>query len=66
MLARLDRLPPPDKAALQAASVLGQRFELAALRHLLQDADYDCATLLARDLVSAKRRRRATGCSAMH
>jgi hypothetical protein len=51
VLARLDGLPPPDKAALQAASVLGQRFELAALRHLLQDADYDCATLVARDLV---------------
>ena len=51
VLARLDGLPPPDKAALQAASVLGQRFELAALRHLVQDAGYDCATLVARDLV---------------
>jgi tetratricopeptide (TPR) repeat protein len=51
VLARLDGLPPPDKAALQAASVLGLRFDLAALRHLLQDAGYDCATLQARDLV---------------
>jgi class 3 adenylate cyclase/tetratricopeptide (TPR) repeat protein len=51
VLARLDGLPLPDKAALQAASVLGQRFELAVLRHLLQDGSYDCATLQARDLV---------------
>ena len=30
--ARLDRLDPADKAALQAASVLGQRFDAAVLR----------------------------------
>ena len=29
--ARLDRLDPADKAALQAASVLGQRFDRDAL-----------------------------------
>ncbi len=35
VLARLDRLAPPDKAALQAASVLGQRVELDAWRSLV-------------------------------
>ena len=34
VLARLDRLAPGDKAALQAASVLGQRVELDAWRSL--------------------------------
>ena len=51
VLARLDGLPPPDKAALQAASVIGQRYELDVLRHLLQDPSYDGGTLQARDLV---------------
>lgn len=35
VLARLDRLAPADKAALQAASVLGQRFALDAWRALV-------------------------------
>ena len=51
VLARLDGLPPVDKAALQAASVIGQRYDLELLQHLLQDASYDGATLVARDLV---------------
>ena len=38
VLARIDRLPAADKQALQAASVLGQRFELEALRHLIDVA----------------------------
>ena len=33
--ARLDHLPPADRQALQAASVLGQRFAPDALGHLL-------------------------------
>ena len=33
--ARIDRLDPGDKLALQAASVLGQRFGRGALRHLV-------------------------------
>lgn len=49
--ARLDRLEPLDKAALQAASVLGQRFDLATLRHLLERPAYDVHELLARRLV---------------
>ncbi len=51
VLARLDGLPPRDKAALQAASVLGQRYQQDVLRHLIQDPGYDGATLQARDLV---------------
>src|SRR3546814_9463438 len=35
----MDRLDPPDKAALQAASVLGQRFEREALAHLVGEPD---------------------------
>ena len=33
---RMDRLAAADKAALQAAAVLGQRFALDALRHLIE------------------------------
>ncbi|MFO1395596.1 MAG: adenylate/guanylate cyclase domain-containing protein [Burkholderiales bacterium] len=51
---RLDRLPPADKRALQAAAVVGQRFDLALLRHLLEDAAYDAGALLNRDLVHAE------------
>lgn len=46
VLARIDQLPGDDKLALRAASVLGQRFELDGLRHLLGRADYDCRGLL--------------------
>ena len=45
VLARMDRLAPTDKRALQAASVIGQRFALDVLRHLLDVADYDCSGL---------------------
>jgi len=51
VLSRLDRLPPADRAAVQAAAVIGQRFDLDVLRHLLDDASYDAAALLGRDLV---------------
>ncbi|HYZ26424.1 MAG TPA: adenylate/guanylate cyclase domain-containing protein [Geminicoccaceae bacterium] len=40
--ARLDHLAPVDKQALQAASIFGQRFALAALRCLIDDPDYAC------------------------
>jgi class 3 adenylate cyclase len=39
--ARLDRLDPSDKAAFQAASVLGQRFDRGALAHLLNEPAFD-------------------------
>ena len=51
VLARMDRLPARDKLALQAASVIGKRFSLDALRFVLDDAGYGCETLLATDLV---------------
>lgn len=49
--ARLDNLAPRDKAAVQAASVLGQRFARSALGHLIGDDAYDCATLADHHLV---------------
>lgn len=45
VMARLDRLEPEDKRALQAASVLGQRFGLEALRGVLNNPSYDCVAL---------------------
>jgi class 3 adenylate cyclase/tetratricopeptide (TPR) repeat protein len=50
--ARIDRLHQVDKEALQAASIIGQRFTLEALRHLLGDPDYDCTSLEQHHLVS--------------
>jgi class 3 adenylate cyclase/tetratricopeptide (TPR) repeat protein len=49
--ARMDQLDPHDKQALQAASVFGQRFALEALRHQIDDPDYDCAPLIRRFLI---------------
>ena len=48
---RMDRLAAADKAALQAAAVLGQRFHLDALRHLLESPGFDCARLVEHFLV---------------
>lgn len=49
--ARMDRLDARDKRALQAAAVIGQRFALELLRHLLGDPSYECAVLAQRGLV---------------
>ena len=49
--ARVDRLDPADKRALQAASILGQSFPLAALRHLLNDLKFDCTDLISHALL---------------
>jgi class 3 adenylate cyclase/tetratricopeptide (TPR) repeat protein len=49
--ARLDRLEPADKAALQAAAVLGQRFALDELRHLIQSPNYACGAPVTHHLV---------------
>ena len=54
---RMDRLAGEDKAALQAASVLGQRFAMDALRHLLDRAGYDAASP-GRELPRPRRQRR--------
>jgi hypothetical protein len=49
--ARIDRLDPGDKLALQAASVLGQRFERGALGALIGRADYDPSRLAEQHLL---------------
>ncbi|MDX1514655.1 MAG: adenylate/guanylate cyclase domain-containing protein, partial [Gammaproteobacteria bacterium] len=51
VLARMDRLSATDKRAFQAASVIGQRFALDALRHLIGDLSYDCRELVAHQLI---------------
>jgi len=44
--ARLDRLEPGTRSALQAASVLGQRFALPALQALVPQADQSIRSLI--------------------
>jgi class 3 adenylate cyclase/tetratricopeptide (TPR) repeat protein len=56
VLARLDQLPPLDRQALQAASVLGQHFDLADLAALINRRDYDPGELLRRQLVRPEER----------
>jgi class 3 adenylate cyclase/tetratricopeptide (TPR) repeat protein len=51
MQARIDKLAPSTKRALQTASILGQSFSPDALVHLLDDAAFNCADLLASGLV---------------
>jgi class 3 adenylate cyclase/tetratricopeptide (TPR) repeat protein len=46
VLGRADRLPPEEKRALQAASVLGQRMALEALRHLVARPTYGAERLI--------------------
>jgi class 3 adenylate cyclase/tetratricopeptide (TPR) repeat protein len=49
--ARLDRLDAADRAALQAASVLGQRVDRETLSHLLGGAGHSCDRLVAHRLL---------------
>jgi class 3 adenylate cyclase/tetratricopeptide (TPR) repeat protein len=51
VMARLDRLDSANKRALQAASILGQRFGLEVLRSLLGNPSYDCLPLLEHGLL---------------
>ena len=51
VLTRMDNLAPRDRRALQAASVLGQRFSLDVLRHVTGEADYACGALIEHFLV---------------
>lgn len=51
VLARMDGLPEEDRSALQAAAVIGQRFALEAVRRLVENQEYDCATLVKHRLV---------------
>ncbi len=47
----MDRLAGVDKAALQAASAIGQRFDIELLKHLIEDPGYDCTGLIEHYLV---------------
>ena len=49
--ARMDRLLPADKSALQAAAVWGQRVPLQAIRHLVADPVYDSRVLVEQFLL---------------
>ncbi len=51
VLARMDRLTASDRHAFQAASVIGQRFDLRLLRHLINAPGYVCGTLINSALV---------------
>ncbi|MEO1404595.1 MAG: tetratricopeptide repeat protein, partial [Cyanobacteria bacterium J06635_1] len=51
VLGRVDQLDAADKTALQAASVLGQRFSLPILRYLLGEPTYTCENLVESFLV---------------
>ena len=55
VLARTDLLSAQDRRAIQAASVLGQRFNLAHLRALLQEPQYDCDMLVRNVLIRPTR-----------
>ncbi|WP_211443051.1 helix-turn-helix domain-containing protein [Collimonas humicola] len=49
--ARLDRLEPEHRRALSMASVIGNRFELSALRAALEQADYQPAHTACQNLI---------------
>jgi tetratricopeptide (TPR) repeat protein len=51
LAARIDLLPPLEKAAVQAASVIGRSFWPGPLREMLGGADPDLGVLEARDFV---------------
>jgi tetratricopeptide (TPR) repeat protein len=51
VLARIDRLAPADRQTLQAASVIGQRFELPLLKRMLEGSDCRCAELVHHALI---------------
>ena len=51
VLARIDRLEPPDRRIIQAASVLGQRFAPDAVAHFLDVPLASCAALVHHNLV---------------
>ena len=51
LAARIDQLPPTEKAALQAASVIGRAFWPTAVRELVDGDDPDLRLLEQRDFV---------------
>jgi class 3 adenylate cyclase/tetratricopeptide (TPR) repeat protein len=54
LAARIDRLPPPEKAALQAASVVGRVFWPGPVLHLLDGAEASFELLEERDFIRSK------------
>ena len=48
--ARMDHLEPKDRAAVEAAAVLGQRFSAETVAYLIDDPTYDCRSLVAHNL----------------
>ena len=50
-MTRMDNLEPDDQLALQAASVLGQRFSVDVLQYLINAPEYDCRGLVKHFLV---------------
>jgi class 3 adenylate cyclase len=51
LAARIDRLPPTEKAALQAAAVVGRVFWPAPVAHLLEGVEPDFGLLEDRDFI---------------
>jgi len=51
VLARIDHLSINNKRAIQAASVLGQRFSLDVLRYLIDNSEYDPEDLIMHYLI---------------
>ncbi len=51
VLSRMDQLSREDKQALQAAAVLGQRFDLEGLRFMIDKPNYECKSLVERHLL---------------
>ena len=54
VLSRMDNLEASDRQALQAASIIGQRFSLDLLRHLIDSPQYNCAELVEHYLVRSQ------------
>ncbi len=51
VLSRMDSLDPVAKQALQAASIIGQRFPVDLLRHLIDSSQYTCSELIDHQLI---------------
>jgi DNA-binding SARP family transcriptional activator len=51
VLSRLDRLEASERSSLQAAAVLGQRFSVEAVQHLMQGAACACDSMIEKGLV---------------
>ncbi len=54
LAARIDRLPPPEKAALQAASVVGRVFWAGPVVHLLEGVEPSFELLEERDFIRSR------------